>query len=119
MLLLLDDICLGFRKICCPQIFKLRDEKYSSALFAKQVTESYVCTECGENHVKWVGRCTSCKEWNTVKAIKLSPMVSSIGVNQNSRKPKGWISQAGGENPMMLMSNINTSESIQRVKVWR
>jgi DNA repair protein RadA/Sms len=26
----------------------------------------YRCTECGHDHPKWVGRCESCGEWNTV-----------------------------------------------------
>ena len=31
---------------------------------------SWFCTECGTEHVKWVGRCTACKEWNTVKEFR-------------------------------------------------
>ena len=29
----------------------------------------YVCTSCGAVDLKWNGQCTSCKEWNTLKAF--------------------------------------------------
>ncbi|MGM0443938.1 MAG: DNA repair protein RadA [Fibrobacterota bacterium] len=31
---------------------------------------SYVCTECGENLIKWMGRCPSCGAFNTVKEYR-------------------------------------------------
>ena len=26
----------------------------------------YVCTSCGETALRWMGRCPSCGEWNTM-----------------------------------------------------
>ncbi|MCI6642767.1 MAG: AAA family ATPase, partial [Bacteroidales bacterium] len=37
---------------------------------AKQRT-AYVCSQCGYDTPKWVGRCPSCGEWNTMKEIRL------------------------------------------------
>lgn len=31
----------------------------------------YVCTSCSAEFVKWIGRCPTCKEWNTVKEFKV------------------------------------------------
>jgi DNA repair protein RadA/Sms len=31
-----------------------------------RVRSVYRCTECGQEHPKWVGRCEGCGEWNTV-----------------------------------------------------
>jgi len=31
---------------------------------------SFLCDECGENHARWVGQCTSCKAWNSVVEFK-------------------------------------------------
>ncbi|CAN0238968.1 unnamed protein product, partial [Ectocarpus sp. 13 AM-2016] len=31
----------------------------------------YVCEVCGSEHVQWVGRCPTCKEWNCVKPFKV------------------------------------------------
>ena len=32
---------------------------------------AYVCSECGYDSPKWIGKCPSCGEWNTFKEIKL------------------------------------------------
>ena len=31
----------------------------------------HVCEVCGSEHVQWVGRCPTCKEWNSVKPFKV------------------------------------------------
>src|ERR1700741_1364996 len=31
-----------------------------------KVKTTYFCQSCGTQHNKWVGKCTSCNEWNTV-----------------------------------------------------
>lgn len=37
----------------------------------------YVCDRCGQESVKWVGRCPSCGEWNSLKEFRVG--VSSVG----------------------------------------
>ena len=32
---------------------------------------AYVCSNCGQESTKWVGRCPSCGEWNTFKEMRL------------------------------------------------
>ncbi len=32
----------------------------------------YVCSECGQDSVKWVGRCPSCGQWNTMREMHLA-----------------------------------------------
>jgi len=34
----------------------------------------YVCDDCGAEHPKWVGRCSSCGAWESVKEFKQSPL---------------------------------------------
>ncbi len=34
---------------------------------------AYVCEQCGYDTPKWMGRCPSCGEWNTMKEIRLGP----------------------------------------------
>ena len=31
----------------------------------------YICTNCGAEYVKWMGRCSTCKEWNKIQEFKV------------------------------------------------
>ena len=31
----------------------------------------YVCTNCGAEYVNWVGRCSTCRQWNTVQEMRV------------------------------------------------
>ena len=42
---------------------------------AKEKT-AYVCSACGYDTLKWVGRCPSCGEWNTLTEVRLGPAPS-------------------------------------------
>ena len=33
---------------------------------------AYVCSNCGQESVKWIGKCPSCGQWNTFKEIRIS-----------------------------------------------
>jgi DNA repair protein RadA/Sms len=37
----------------------------------KKNTIVYVCEVCGSEQVQWVGRCPTCKEWNSVKEFRV------------------------------------------------
>ena len=36
-------------------------------------TTKYVCSECGYECAKWMGKCPSCGEWNTLSEEKIEP----------------------------------------------
>lgn len=38
---------------------------------------AYVCSNCGQESTKWIGKCPSCGQWNTFKEINLGPSSSS------------------------------------------
>ena len=42
---------------------------------AKEKT-AYLCSNCGQESPKWIGKCPSCGQWNTFKEIKLGPSTS-------------------------------------------
>lgn len=46
---------------------------------AKEKT-AYVCSNCGYDSSKWIGKCPSCGQWNTFKEIKIATKTS---VNTN------------------------------------
>lgn len=49
---------------------------------AKEKT-AYVCTECGYDTPKWVGKCPACGQWNTMKEVRLG--VAKAGVSSSFR----------------------------------
>ncbi len=44
---------------------------------AKTSKTAYVCSSCGHDESKWLGRCPACGEWNTFKEVRLSAGTSS------------------------------------------
>lgn len=47
---------------------------------AKKGTVSYVCQNCGQVHASWMGRCSSCGEWNTIiEQLNSSALSSPTG----------------------------------------
>ena len=80
-LLLKDNFCI-YSKIYFLQIFIFGYTKSISLIynlhsplivgeglgvrFLKIIT-MYICSECGNEFLKWKGQCDFCKEWNTLK----------------------------------------------------
>ena len=50
---------------------------------AKKVKTVYVCDDCGAEHPKWVGRCSSCGAWESVKEFKQSPLKITPRANRS------------------------------------
>lgn len=53
---------------------------------------AYVCTECGAESIKWVGKCPSCGQWGTMKEFtvsksKPSSQFSAFGSNKSDAAP--------------------------------
>lgn len=52
---------------------------------------TFVCQECGYESAKWMGKCPSCQQWNTMveeMIVKSSPKHTGIGSNQNQKPEK-------------------------------
>ena len=37
---------------------------------------AYVCSYCGQESPKWIGKCPACGQWNTFKEIRVAPSSS-------------------------------------------
>ncbi len=71
---------------------------------AKQKT-AYVCSNCGQESAKWIGKCPSCGQWNTFKEIHLGssqPASTAEGLFRHS-------SGGAGSRPLKL-SDIPTQD---------
>lgn len=44
----------------------------------------FYCTSCGNETMKWQGRCPACGQWNTIVEHKAAPAVKTKGVMQRS-----------------------------------
>jgi len=65
----------------------------------------YVCDYCGQESVKWVGKCPSCGRWNSMKEFK-APASSSFGRKSvSSTFPSG-----SGEGASLLRNIVADSE---------
>ena len=51
----------------------------------KKNTSQYVCTACNAVYTKWVGKCTSCNNWNTVTELAINTS-SPLGIKKSSIK---------------------------------
>lgn len=49
----------------------------SHRLNAKVKDEIFFCESCGTEHIKWMGRCSSCKEWNSIKPFRQAKLSST------------------------------------------
>lgn len=63
----------------------------------------FVCQNCGAESAKWIGKCPSCKEWNTYHEEIISPSASGRGIALNSEKRKPE-----------LLDNIRSDEHSRR-----
>ena len=41
----------------------------------------YVCDNCGQESVKWIGKCPACGQWNTFKEIKVADTKKQVTAN--------------------------------------
>ena len=49
----------------------------------------YVCSRCGQESPKWVGKCPACGEWNSfVEQVVRKEIRKDIGVTESNGKPK-------------------------------
>ena len=44
----------------------------------------YVCSNCGQESAKWIGKCPACGQWNTFKEIRTAPATLSKGMGSMS-----------------------------------
>ena len=66
----------------------------------------YVCSECGQDSPKWVGRCPSCGQWNTMKEMTIAAVRPSDrevrtsqalgGMDRHVARPV-WLSEVKAE----------------------
>jgi predicted ATP-dependent serine protease len=118
---LIEGTCFSSLKVSKqnPHVIHAFPQKTVSS---KGPVETFLCENCGAEHIKWVGRCTSCKEWNTVKEFKVRPLkndAKNLPPLDSRGESKRWLSQQSENNPnFILMSSVNITSTSNRLKCW-
>ncbi|MEN8198939.1 MAG: DNA repair protein RadA [Thermodesulfobacteriota bacterium] len=68
---------------------------------AKKQEIGFVCTECGADYSRWLGQCSACKEWNTVKEVRL-------GKKGSPGRKAGY---SGRQSTVQLLSEVDRSRA--------
>ena len=55
----------------------------------------YVCSNCGQESPKWIGKCPQCGEWNTFKELRVAAETSSFVSSMSCKS-------SGAQKPMLL-----------------
>ena len=59
---------------------------------------AYVCSNCGQESQKWIGKCPSCGQWNTFKEIKIAPSSPAKTLGARGGLNKGSNAQSSALN---------------------
>jgi len=70
-----------------------------------KVKTTYFCQSCGTQHNKWVGRCTSCNEWNTLVEEKVQKETKNDRLQIFSSNKS-----ASGTNKSVLLQDVGLQE---------
>lgn len=71
----------------------------------------YVCTNCGEVTPRWLGRCPSCGEWNTLTEDVVREEKEPVKV-----KSRGYVSSSSPTNAIALKLNeVDTNDENSRI----
>lgn len=69
----------------------------------------YVCDYCGQESVRWVGKCPSCGRWNTMKEMHIQPEKPASAITRMAMQAAGNEEGTNRPKPMPL-SDINATQ---------
>ncbi len=79
-----------------------------------KVRTKYICSNCGAETLKWMGRCPQCGEWNTLEERVETPAPKSMGIPLSadlgtSSKPQklSSISYHGDKRVLLHMKEVD------------
>lgn len=66
---------------------------------AKEKT-AYVCSNCGQESTKWIGKCPNCGQWNTFKEIRIANDTAATTARQAAQSVRTSLNH--GNHPLFL-----------------
>jgi len=73
----------------------------------------YVCSNCGQESAKWIGKCPACGQWNTFKEFRI-PASGSLGGYQHAASHDG-VSHLTGQSSSPIALNEISANSEPRI----
>lgn len=71
---------------------------------------AYVCSNCGQESAKWIGKCPSCHQWNTFKEIRVSSENSQQSARTAALAVNAKRSSGNGERKAMRLDEISSHD---------
>lgn len=62
---------------------------------------AYVCSNCGQESAKWIGKCPACGQWNTFKEIKISNDTGTLAARNAAADMHKAMTHSGAK-PILL-----------------
>lgn len=72
---------------------------------------AYVCSNCGQESAKWIGKCQSCGQWNTYREIRIS---NDTGQNA-ARSAAGAIRRGGADIGLMAGKHSHHAQKLHDI----
>lgn len=72
----------------------------------------FCCTECGNETVKWSGRCTACGAWDSLKEVRLDTKSLSRGSSASTPKTPKLISELDNEAELRFSTGIGELDRV-------
>ena len=71
---------------------------------------AYVCSECGQESAKWIGKCPNCGKWNTFKEIRIAADRASAAATTAAQTLLGGRSKAAAKARAVSLKDISTHD---------
>ena len=68
----------------------------------------FVCSNCGQESAKWIGKCPACGQWNTFKEIRVSSETGTLAAHSAAQTIRNG--KPGSANPPRLLRDIEGRE---------
>lgn len=80
-----------------------------------KATSVFVCSECGNEYPDWVGKCSGCGAWNTVKELKITARRPASSPSASVAQPTELVSMAAAVATSASVARLRSLGEVDRV----
>jgi len=71
---------------------------------------AYVCSNCGQESPKWIGKCPACGQWNTYKEIRVAGDTGTQAARSAATSLRFGLPRATKENKVLRLGDIDSHD---------